>query len=236
MRSSNCGADRVIFGSDWPHIEGMPQPLDYSSSSRISTPSNQAGHARQRLGAQHAPAAVVGGGACGEILSLPTSQSCERSLTSAMSDMSIEEIRAGVEAWLDENWDESLTVGDWWDRLGPSRYAHPMLGTNAYGKGLTQAQAAAVMATMADREIRAAHRTGPHARRPDHCHPRHPGADRRVPSSILDGSSAGAGYSPSPVLVLTLPASPARPRRTVTSTSSPARRSGPPARSPTWAC
>jgi predicted TIM-barrel fold metal-dependent hydrolase len=24
------GADRVIFGSDWPHIEGMPQPLDYA--------------------------------------------------------------------------------------------------------------------------------------------------------------------------------------------------------------
>jgi len=24
------GANRVIFGSDWPHIEGMPQPLDYA--------------------------------------------------------------------------------------------------------------------------------------------------------------------------------------------------------------
>lgn len=23
------GEDRVIFGSDWPHIEGMPKPLDY---------------------------------------------------------------------------------------------------------------------------------------------------------------------------------------------------------------
>ena len=23
------GSDHVIFGSDWPHIEGMPQPLDY---------------------------------------------------------------------------------------------------------------------------------------------------------------------------------------------------------------
>ena len=23
------GEDRVIFGSDWPHIEGMPLPLDY---------------------------------------------------------------------------------------------------------------------------------------------------------------------------------------------------------------
>jgi predicted TIM-barrel fold metal-dependent hydrolase len=25
------GTDRVVFGSDWPHIEGMPQPLDYVS-------------------------------------------------------------------------------------------------------------------------------------------------------------------------------------------------------------
>jgi predicted TIM-barrel fold metal-dependent hydrolase len=23
------GADHVLFGSDWPHIEGMPNPLDY---------------------------------------------------------------------------------------------------------------------------------------------------------------------------------------------------------------
>ena len=23
------GPERVIFGSDWPHIEGMPKPLDY---------------------------------------------------------------------------------------------------------------------------------------------------------------------------------------------------------------
>ena len=24
------GTDRVVFGSDWPHIEGMPTPLDYA--------------------------------------------------------------------------------------------------------------------------------------------------------------------------------------------------------------
>jgi predicted TIM-barrel fold metal-dependent hydrolase len=23
------GPERVLFGSDWPHIEGMPSPLDY---------------------------------------------------------------------------------------------------------------------------------------------------------------------------------------------------------------
>ena len=27
--AEHMGADRVIFGSDWPHIEGMPRPLDY---------------------------------------------------------------------------------------------------------------------------------------------------------------------------------------------------------------
>jgi predicted TIM-barrel fold metal-dependent hydrolase len=25
------GSERVIFGSDWPHIEGMPKPLDYAT-------------------------------------------------------------------------------------------------------------------------------------------------------------------------------------------------------------
>ena len=28
---SLMGAERVIFGSDWPHIEGMPRPLDYAA-------------------------------------------------------------------------------------------------------------------------------------------------------------------------------------------------------------
>ena len=27
--ASIVGSDRVLFGSDWPHIEGMPDPLDY---------------------------------------------------------------------------------------------------------------------------------------------------------------------------------------------------------------
>ena len=30
------GADRVIFGSDWPHIEGMPQPLDLGRAGEIA--------------------------------------------------------------------------------------------------------------------------------------------------------------------------------------------------------
>ena len=29
------GADRVIFGSDWPHIEGMEHPLDYVAELKV---------------------------------------------------------------------------------------------------------------------------------------------------------------------------------------------------------
>ncbi len=32
------GADRVIFGSDWPHIEALPQPLDYLPETKASPP------------------------------------------------------------------------------------------------------------------------------------------------------------------------------------------------------
>jgi predicted TIM-barrel fold metal-dependent hydrolase len=29
------GTDRVIFGSDWPHIEGMEHPLDYVAELKV---------------------------------------------------------------------------------------------------------------------------------------------------------------------------------------------------------
>jgi predicted TIM-barrel fold metal-dependent hydrolase len=35
------GADRVIFGSDWPHIEGMPTPLDYVQDVKHFDPATQ---------------------------------------------------------------------------------------------------------------------------------------------------------------------------------------------------
>jgi predicted TIM-barrel fold metal-dependent hydrolase len=35
------GADRVIFGSDWPHIEAMPQPLDYLPETKPLSPADR---------------------------------------------------------------------------------------------------------------------------------------------------------------------------------------------------
>ena len=70
-----------------------------------------------------------------------------------MSELSVAEVRAEVEAWLDTNWDDTLTVGEWWDILGPSGYAHPMLPVEAYGKGWNRAQAAAAFDVMAERGV-----------------------------------------------------------------------------------
>ncbi len=70
-----------------------------------------------------------------------------------MSTPTADEVRAEVEAWLDDNWDPALTVREWWSKLFPTGYTHPMLPENAYGKGWGRDLAAAVMATMADRGV-----------------------------------------------------------------------------------
>jgi alkylation response protein AidB-like acyl-CoA dehydrogenase len=63
-----------------------------------------------------------------------------------MSDL-LEEL----DAWLGENWDPDLTVGEWWERLGLAGWAHPSLPTEAYGKGVSRPDALAVSARIAER-------------------------------------------------------------------------------------
>ena len=58
-----------------------------------------------------------------------------------------------LQAWLDQNWDESLTVEEWWNRLAPTGYAHPTLPENAGGKGWGRDLAAVVNTVMAEREV-----------------------------------------------------------------------------------
>jgi predicted TIM-barrel fold metal-dependent hydrolase len=50
----HMGADRVLFGSDWPHIEGMPQPLDDLPELKVLDPSDR------RLVLHHNAAALLG--------------------------------------------------------------------------------------------------------------------------------------------------------------------------------
>ncbi len=63
---------------------------------------------------------------------------------------SVEDVRAEVKAWLEENWDPELTVAEWWDILARSGYAAPTFPEDAWGKGWTRDLAMAVNEAIAE--------------------------------------------------------------------------------------
>lgn len=58
-----------------------------------------------------------------------------------------------LSAWLDANWNPSLSVGEWWQILADSGYAKPSLPENAGGKGWSQSQETQAMRLMASKDI-----------------------------------------------------------------------------------
>jgi alkylation response protein AidB-like acyl-CoA dehydrogenase len=56
---------------------------------------------------------------------------------------------AEVTAWLEENWDPDLTVGEWWERLGSSGWAAPTWPVEWWGKGLSREEGVRVQRTIA---------------------------------------------------------------------------------------
>ena len=67
-----------------------------------------------------------------------------------MPQLTAEDVRAEVKAWLEENWDPDLTVGEWWDRLARSGYAAPQFPEDAWGKGYTRDLVMEVNAAIAE--------------------------------------------------------------------------------------
>ena len=55
-----------------------------------------------------------------------------------------------LKSWLDENWDPDLTVGQWWEKLGLSGWAHPTLPENAYGRGVSRSDGNTIGRTIAE--------------------------------------------------------------------------------------
>jgi alkylation response protein AidB-like acyl-CoA dehydrogenase len=47
-------------------------------------------------------------------------------------------------AWLDDSWDPQLRVRDWWERLGMAGWAAPHWPKEAFGRGLSNAEAAQI--------------------------------------------------------------------------------------------
>lgn len=63
------------------------------------------------------------------------------------------DVETEVASWIEDNWDPALTVGDWWQLLADSGYAHPALPENAGGKGWSQGAAGQVMRTLASMDV-----------------------------------------------------------------------------------
>jgi alkylation response protein AidB-like acyl-CoA dehydrogenase len=64
--------------------------------------------------------------------------------TAVASEAASDEVFDELGAWLDDNWDPELTVGEWWERLGLAGWSAPALPTNAYGRGLSRNDAVRV--------------------------------------------------------------------------------------------
>jgi alkylation response protein AidB-like acyl-CoA dehydrogenase len=58
----------------------------------------------------------------------------------------IDELRG----WLEESWDPDLTVAEWWERLGTSGWAQPLLPPDRYGRGLGRGDSVRVSREIAD--------------------------------------------------------------------------------------
>src|SRR4051794_12231517 len=54
-----------------------------------------------------------------------------------------------LKAWLADNWDPDITVGEWWQRLGLAGWSAPSLPKNAYGRGLSANDSVRVQETIA---------------------------------------------------------------------------------------
>src|SRR5437660_6578195 len=59
-----------------------------------------------------------------------------------------EDVTAELTAWLNDNWDPDLTVGEWWERLGTSGWAAPTWPDDWYGRGLSREEGVRVQATI----------------------------------------------------------------------------------------
>lgn len=59
-------------------------------------------------------------------------------VTEAPSTDAYAELRAELRAWLEQNWDPDLTVGEWWERLGLAGWVAPSWPSQWFGRDLSR--------------------------------------------------------------------------------------------------
>jgi len=62
-------------------------------------------------------------------------------------------LAAEAQAWIDANWDTSITVREWWLRLADAGYAYPAWPAGLGGRGLSRRDAATITAVLAENKV-----------------------------------------------------------------------------------
>ena len=70
-----------------------------------------------------------------------------------MAEITAEQVRNEVAAWVAEHWDPELTVADWWVRLADAGYSSPMLPESLGGRGYSRDLAIAVTQALASAKV-----------------------------------------------------------------------------------
>ena len=67
--------------------------------------------------------------------------------------MSSDDLAGEVQAWVDANWDTSITVREWWLRLAEAGYAYPSWPVGLGGTGWSRRDAMTLAAVLARNEV-----------------------------------------------------------------------------------
>ena len=103
------GVERILFGSDWPHGEGVPEPARlHQGAGRLRRGGRTADHARQRRGTPR-----------GRLRERPCRT--DEDAGQAPTPTSGPKFRT----WLTANWDPELSVDDWWKKVADAGWTAP---------------------------------------------------------------------------------------------------------------
>ena len=114
------GVERILFGSDWPHGEGVAQPLDFERELGGFDEG-----AVQRIMHDNCARAPRSGGVSG---GAETGTGTEPRPHAEVWD--------DVTGWLGEHWDPDLTVDAWWKAVAAAGWTAPHLPVEQGGRGL----------------------------------------------------------------------------------------------------
>ncbi|SVC82635.1 uncharacterized protein METZ01_LOCUS335489, partial [marine metagenome] len=70
-----------------------------------------------------------------------------------MSEINIEEIKAELSEWIQDNWDSDITVSEWWKCLSDAGWSATSLPVEAGGRGWSRVQSATVMSTLFTHDV-----------------------------------------------------------------------------------